>query len=100
MLKVARESSLDPVRFNEITPQDINDNVASFVDGVRDVPEAGFILDLDNQVIFKGSGEEGQLGRDAEVLPDLLPGFEGVDQAVAAFNQFDDGDFADIELVG
>jgi len=59
------------------------------------VIEGGVILDPTNQVIFKGSAEERQLGRDAEILT-----LDGLDDAAAALNQFDDGDFADIELVG
>ncbi len=64
------------------------------------IVEAGLILDIGNQFIIKGSGEEAAFGRDAERLLSDFADVEGIDQAVAALNQFDDGDFVDVEVVG
>lgn len=63
------------------------------------VIEGGVIIDTVNKVIIKGSGDEAAFGRDAELLEPAIP-LEGIEEAAVAINQFDNGDFVDVEIVG
>ncbi len=72
------------------------------VPGPQDsVVEGGIIISFDNKLIITGSASEAVFGRDFETLaaqdPDTFSDLEG---AVVALNQFDDGDFVDVEVVG